>query len=181
MKWLEQLLPFRTVRLKPNPKYSVHPQLQKLVVTAECLESVTQGIEEERERRREGILYLLGLVDASTTVMVGSVQPRATTTASSFDVSSQAMADVVRTASRTGLYVVGQLHTHPRHAYHSTGDETGARIRFSGFTSIVVPSYGDRLPDLTGIIVFVIDHDGTFQPFDASELVVLPRGALWRI
>lgn len=41
------------------------------------------------------------------------------------------------------LLVVAQVHTHPREAFHSSGDDSGA-VGFSpGFLSLVVPRFGD--------------------------------------
>ena len=56
---------------------------------------------------------------------------------------------VVRAAVDRGLQVVGQVHTHPGDAYHSDGDNAGARIAFTGYVSIVLPDYGRDLPALT--------------------------------
>ena len=65
------------------------------------------------------------------------------------------MARVVRTAIDCGLQVVGQVHTHPGKAFHSAGDDDGARIAYTGFISIVIPDYGRNLPELTRAATYV--------------------------
>lgn len=180
MNWLSSVSGWLRKPGMPSKKGMIRPESPRVVVTAEGMTAITNGLATERAARHEGIVYLLGVVDGSVTLIVGAIRPTARTTAGSFEVSSRSMALVVRTASNAGLYVVGQLHSHPGPAYHSEGDELGAQIRFPGFTSIVVPCYGDTLPDLTGAAVFVIDEDGEFQERDVTDVTVLPRGAFWQ-
>jgi len=159
----------------------IQAEPQRVILTAGCLAAIDQGIAEERNARHESIVYLLGLTNGTTTLVVGAVRPAATTTTGSFDVTSGSMAAVIRSASKAGLHMVGQLHTHPGAAYHSAGDETGARIRFPGFTSIVVPGYGDRLLDLKDVAVYVVNETGRFREIDGTGLTVLPPDTLWRM
>ena len=86
-----------------------------------------------------GSLTFSGLSNRATIVVVADMRPEARTMPASFNVSSVAMARVVRAASDAGLQVVGQIHTHPDRAFHSGGDEDGARIVYGGCVSIVVP------------------------------------------
>jgi proteasome lid subunit RPN8/RPN11 len=107
----------------------------------------------------EGIAYLFGLTNGITTLVVGAMRPQARTTAGSFNVTPVAMASVVRAASDAGLQVVGQIHTHPRLAFHSDGDVDGARIVYDGYVSIVVPEYGRLLPSLAGAAFYIYAGD----------------------
>jgi proteasome lid subunit RPN8/RPN11 len=109
---------------------------------------------QEIARGHEGIAYLFGQTNGATTVVVGAIRPEARTTVGSFNVTSVAMARVVRAATDAGLQVIGQIHTHPGQAYHSDGDEDGARIVYDGYVSIVVPEYGRRLPSLNGAAIY---------------------------
>jgi proteasome lid subunit RPN8/RPN11 len=83
------------------------------------------------------------------------------------------MARIVRSAANNGLQVVGQLHTHPGEAYHSDGDEYGARIAYSGYVSIVVPAYGRRLPALDGAAVFFFRNRLGFLQLDPSRFTIV--------
>ena len=87
-------------------------------------------------------------------MIVGAIRPESHATIGSFNVSSVAMARVVRAANDIGLQVVGQVHTHPKLAYHSGGDDDGARIVYDGYISIVVPGYGRELPSLRGAAIY---------------------------
>jgi len=70
----------------------------------------------------------MGQTDGSSTLAVTVVRPQAATAPGSVNVNSRAVARVVRLAIDRGLQLVGQVHTHPGEAYHSPGDDEGARI-----------------------------------------------------
>jgi proteasome lid subunit RPN8/RPN11 len=131
---------------------------------------LSQGIREGHE----AVVYLLGQTDGETTVIVAAVSPRAKTTWGSFRVDATAMARVVRAAADHGLQVVGQLHTHPGGAYHSDGDQDGARIVYAGYVSIVVPDYGRRLPTMEGAAVFFFRGGTGFIQLDPPMFSIVP-------
>ena len=120
----------------------------------------------------EGIAYLFGMTNGATTLVIGAMRPEARTTPGSFDVSPVAMARVVRKANDAGLQVVGQIHTHPRQAFHSGGDEDGARIAYDGYVSIVVPDYGRHLPALTAAAAYFF-RSGAFLQIGRKALTVV--------
>jgi proteasome lid subunit RPN8/RPN11 len=128
----------------------------------------------EIKQGHEGIAYLLGQSDGTTTVAVAAIRPEATTTRGSFAVGSPAVAKVVRAAVEAGLQLVGQVHTHPGEAYHSDGDIDGARIAYTGFVSIVVPDYGRNLPSLDGAVAYMVRGNIGFVPIDASHIGSVP-------
>jgi proteasome lid subunit RPN8/RPN11 len=97
--------------------------------------------------------------------------PTATTTAGSFNVSAIAMATVVRSAANLGLAVVGQVHTHPRQAFHSEGDFDGMRIRYPGYVSIVLPNYGRLFPKWTGAEILMCAGPHDYFEIDSASLV----------
>lgn len=45
---------------------------------------------------------------------------------------------------RRGEFLLAQVHSHPRDAFHSETDDEGAACGDPGFLSIVVPNYADR-------------------------------------
>ena len=130
----------------------------------------------EIEKGDEGIAYLLGQSDGSNTLAVTAIRPHAKTTQGGFAVTSAAMADVVRSAVDCGLQLVGQVHTHPGRAYHSEGDEDGARIAYSGYVSIVLPDYGRRLPQLDGAATYMFRSGGGFTPLRQKQIPSSRRG-----
>jgi proteasome lid subunit RPN8/RPN11 len=140
------------------------------------VDAVKSALAEDTGRGHEGIAYLLGRTDGETTLAVAAFKPLAHTTPGSFEVGTLAMAKVVRAAADLSLQMVGQVHSHPGSAHHSDGDVTGARSRYAGYVSIVLPSYGRRLPALTGAAVYMYAPAAGFVEVDATALRVIPAG-----
>ena len=163
------------LRPRRRPRYRVLPPEvgRRLVLAYGCLEGLRECLAPEIEKRHEGIAYLYGQTDGSTTVAVGAIRPVARTTAGSFEVSSIAMARVVRVVSDLGLQVVGQAHSHPHLAHHSDGDEEGARIAYQGFVSLVAPEYGRHLPSVDGCAVYFFDK-GRFVDLPSHAVTIVP-------
>jgi proteasome lid subunit RPN8/RPN11 len=153
----KQLRTFLTALGKePAPAYRPvnNPPPRRLIMTQASVLVMRDCVAPEIARGHEGIAYLFGQTNGATTVVVGAIRPESRTTSGSFNVSSIAMARVVRQATDAGLQVIGQIHTHPGQAYHSDGDEDGARIAYDGYVSIVVPNYGRQLPSLAGAAIY---------------------------
>lgn len=153
------------------------PQPPRLILTEPSLMALKSCLEPEIKQGKEGIVYMLGQSDGTTTLVVSIIRPQAQTTWGSFEVSSLAMAEVVRKSVSFGLHVVGQAHTHPLNAYHSKGDEKGARIAYKGYVSIVFPNYGRLLPKLDGIAAYMLDHKSNFAPID-RDLITIASGKI---
>jgi hypothetical protein len=69
--------------------------------------------------------------------------------------------------------VVGQVHTHPKDAYHSDGDEDGARIAYTGYVSLVLPDYGRRLPLFDEAAIFIFRAPGSFVEVEPSHFTII--------
>lgn len=154
------------------------PPSPKLVLTRDCFHAVQAGLAPEVQRGHEGIIYLLGRTDGTVTLGVAVFRPQAHTTAGSFNVSAAAMAPCMTAASNLNLQVVGQIHTHPGQAYHSDGDVEGARIRYAGYVSLVIPDYGRRLPSLAGTAAYIWQN-GAWGALADTDLVIIPGAGPW--
>lgn len=161
---------------RPQPRR--FPPASKLLLTRACLDAVRTGLAPETERGHEGIVYLLGRTDGTVTLAVAVFRPQARTTPGSFDVPAAAMAACVTAASNLDLQVVGQVHTHPGHAYHSSGDVEGARIRYAGYVSVVIPDYGRRLPGLPGLAAYIW-QDSTWRELAIADVIIIPGAGPW--
>ena len=160
----------RRLRRAPEP-----PPRLRVVMTAQCRELMTSGLRKNMQDGHEGVVYFVGLTAGTTTLAVSAILPDAATTHGSFDVGARELGKIIRTASMAGLQVVGQLHTHPRQAFHSAGDLKGMRIRYPGYFSIVVPDYGALLPSFEQSHTLMWTTDG-FREIDES-ISVFERGA----
>ena len=145
-----------------------------MILTEPAVTALQACLEPNIKQGKEGIAYLLGQSDGITTLVVSVIRPQAVTTRGSFSVSSLAMAQVMRTAVGYGLHAVGQAHTHPGEAYHSEGDNEGARIAYNGYVSVVFPDYGRYLPALDGAAAFMFQNNNEFVPIGADRIVIVP-------
>ena len=143
----------------------------KVRMTTHCRDQTTKYLQASAQRGHEGIVYFVGLTDGTTTMALYAMLPEALSTPRSVDVSARDLGKIIRSACEAGLQLVGQLHTHPRAAYHSEGDALGMRIRHPGYFSIVVPDYGTRLPSLRESHMMMWTADG-FQEIDAPVQLV---------
>lgn len=154
---------------RPGP-----PPPPRLILTQPCLQAICACLEPEIRRGHEGVAYLLGQTDGTVTLAVATVRPEAVTSPGSFAVSAPAMAKVVRTATKTGLQLVAQVHTHPGQAYHSDGDVEGARVVYGGFVSAVFPDYGRRLPALDGAAIYMFRSEASFVEVAPERIGIVP-------
>lgn len=159
----------RKPAFRPGP-----PAPPRLILTEPCVAALQSCMEPEIRKGHEGIAYLLGQSDGTTTLIAAAIRPQARTTRGSFAVASPAMAQIVRSAVSLCLQVVGQVHTHPGKAYHSEGDEEGARIAYSGYVSIVLPDYGRRLPALDGAATYMFRAGSNFVSIDPDRIIIVP-------
>ncbi len=160
---------FRWRGFRPGPE-----EPPRLILTEPSVVALRRCLDPEIKRGNEGIVYLLGQCDGTTALVVSVVRPEARTTPGSFSVSSTAMAEIVRKAVGVGLQVVGQAHTHPRLAYHSDGDDKGARIAYPGYVSVVFPNYGRDLPAWDGAVAYSFRLGDGFVAIETGRITLVP-------
>jgi proteasome lid subunit RPN8/RPN11 len=170
-RWIQQLFSPAT--------HSITAPVAKVLITQSCLEAIGSGLEPEIRKGHEGIVYLLGRTDGVNTLAIAVFRPQAITTRGSFHVEPRAMIGCMQIAARYELLVVGQLHTHPGDAYHSDGDVEGARIRYPGYASVVLPNYGRQLPDLKGAAAYLWDAGGVWRELASHDLIIIPGSGPW--
>lgn len=150
------------------------PQISMAIAANEAMSAALQ---DKSRQLHEGILYLGGWIKDRQTIITSVFLPDAITSRGSFKVSGESMAEIVNRVCSLGLEVVGQLHTHPCDAYHSDGDVVGATLVRPGFVSIVVPDYGQKLPDLADSCVFVWDSNLGFVEMPSTSINLVPHYA----
>jgi proteasome lid subunit RPN8/RPN11 len=160
---------------KPLYTRAAESSRPKLLLTEACLAGLQDCLAPEMCQGHEGIAYLFGRTDGEITLAVTAFRPEAQTTPGSFLVEPPAMARGVRSAVNLSLQVVAQVHTHPSMAYHSDGDVEGARIRYPGYSSIVLPDYGRSLPRLDDAAAYFFDRSNTWVQLESNEVVVIPE------
>jgi proteasome lid subunit RPN8/RPN11 len=137
--------------------------------------AIEKCLKDNIRRRHEGICYLYGVIGEKVSLAVSAIKPESETTSGSFFVSAKSMARVVREAANDKLQVVGQVHTHPRLAFHSDGDDKGAHTAYDGYISIVLPNYGKELPSFNGAAFFVYVKGHGFIEVSSSKAIIVPE------
>ena len=171
--WLKRILGH-----KPK-SIPIRPQPAKLLVTAGALDDLMTALMQSQRLRHEGVAYLLGRTDGTVTLAVAVFAPEAQTTAGSFHVQTRAMASCTRAAARFELQVVAQVHTHPGRAYHSDGDVEGAKIRYPGYASLVLPEYGRHLPSLAGAAAYLWQKPYGWVELSDDDIIIIPANGPW--
>lgn len=162
---------FRAIIGKPKIKILETPR--RLVLTAQCVDELETALAPARARRHEGVALLFGLAGDEATLAVASIAPDAETSPGHFFVGKPAMATAIRAAADLGLAVIGQAHTHPKHAHHSEGDIQGLHICYPGFTSLVFPDYGARLPSFNGADILLYGRKKRWARLEPKDVVLM--------
>jgi proteasome lid subunit RPN8/RPN11 len=163
----------RFLGLKPQYRVLTEPAAHRVLFAETFPYVLRKCIEPEITHKHEGLAYLFGQTDGKTTIILGVARAEAYTTPGSFEVSAVAMARVVRKINDAGLQLIGQAHSHPGQAFHSDGDDAGARIAYQGFVSIVVPDYGQHLPAMNGWAVYFF-REGHFAQLTGKDVSCVP-------
>lgn len=140
----------------PQPKRSAPAAW----VSAGLLDRTAAVLRESGSRgeSHEGIVYWAGRRIGNECFITTLMAPAAQTTYGSFNTSSAANAKVIMYLAKSGLELIGQVHSHPGpYVDHSDGDDERALMPYEGFYSVVVPIYasqGMRPLTICGVHVF---------------------------
>lgn len=154
------------------------PQPPRLIITADCIEALRIAFAPTLQIGHEGVAYLLGRTDGVVTIAVAVFAPTARTSFGGFFVEPRAMATCTQLAAKHELQIVAQVHTHPRQAFHSDGDVEGAKIRYPGYASVVLPDYGAALPSLAGAAAYLW-HQDSWKTLAPRDVIVIAGAGPW--
>jgi len=90
---------------------------------------------------RECVLLWLGRREKGVQKIVDVYRPEQIGTVDYFEIPRNGMAELMTRLRVDGLYVVSQVHTHPKEAFHSYADDRWAIVRHVGALSIVLPRF----------------------------------------
>ena len=115
-------------------------------MNAKCVEISSEEIEKSIQLlrdagERECVLLWLGRKEKGVQTIVEVYRPEQIGTVDYFEIPRNGMAELMTRLRVNGLYVVSQVHTHPREAFHSYADDRWAIVRHEGALSIVLPCF----------------------------------------
>lgn len=132
-------------------RYRVPQQIVQ--ASAEDLRRLGRGIKEAV------VLWQGRVVDQSIAEVTKLVVPRQETGPLHFNIPLQERLRLMQLVAAENEFILVQLHTHPREAFHSKADDTMAITKHVGAISIVIPNFGMRWSgSLAETAVFV--HQG---------------------
>ena len=121
----------------------IPPNLSRYRVPASVLAGTARALFETGGGIREAVALWAGRVrDATLAEVTRIVVPHQVTGPLHFNVPLQERLRILRELSPLGEFVLVQLHTHPRQAFHSEADNTMAITKHTGAISIVIPNFG---------------------------------------
>jgi hypothetical protein len=107
-----------------------------------------------RDGGHEGMAFWAGYEAGNATVILQAIVPNAAHSNQRVMATAAAVGDAARTARRTGLGVLCQVHSHPGDdARHSDGDDELILLPFEGMLSVVIPNFGLHFEGLAGACV----------------------------
>ena len=104
--------------------------------SAETLRTLSGG------RRESVVLWQGKLLDELTAEITGLVVPRQVTGPYHFNIPLAERLALIEEVAEVEEFILIQLHTHPRQAFHSPADDRMAITKHQGAVSIVVPNFG---------------------------------------
>lgn len=127
----------------PERITNIPPTLARYRVTAPLLSESAAALWNTGQGVREAVILWQGKVVSPTDAEVTKIIiPRQVTGPLHFNVPLPERLRIMRELASLGEFVLIQLHTHPREAFHSEADDTMAITKHTGAISIVVPNFG---------------------------------------
>lgn len=129
-------------RLTPLP---IAPPRGRLIVAEQVIEPTLTAFRNSagEDGPHEGLVLWLGCTAGTTSIVLGTACPPTRHGRDFVFLDERAVAAASRSARRSGLGVIAQVHSHPGDdTRHSDGDDELILMPYEGMFSVVVASYG---------------------------------------
>jgi len=127
----------------------------------------------QEARDRECVLLWLGRREGGGQRVIEVYHPIQKASADYFEIPRDGMMELMDRLRSQGLYVVSQVHSHPKEAFHSRADDRWAIVRHCGALSIVLPWFatGATLENFLEVAaVYQLDTANVWQPLRETPL-----------
>ncbi len=153
----------------------IPPTISRYQVPADIVRDTVQTLKTHSAGWREAVALWQGRVlDAHTARVTGLIVPRQDTGPLHFNVPLAERLRIVGEVSAVDEFILIQLHTHPREAFHSEADDRLAITKHTGAISIVVPDFADRWTgDFLETSVHISLGSGRWRELSPSEVRTL--------
>ncbi len=146
----------------------------KLKITAKILSESIKLL--KSSSKREKVILWLGENKEDIFFADEVYVPEQVTDVDYFHIPEESMKALMDKIRKSGKILVAQVHTHPRHAFHSHADDKWAILRHENAYSIVVPFFCKRITTSNFFIkavTFVLTLDNKWQHVDNSNIIIL--------
>lgn len=106
------------------------------------------------------VLWQGRVVDETTAVVTKLIVPRQETGPFHFNIPLPERLRLLQLVAAENEFILVQLHTHPREAFHSKADDTMAITKHVGAISVVIPNFGMQWSGGMGGDTAVFIHHG---------------------
>jgi hypothetical protein len=122
---------------------AVPPSLRVYRIPANILAESVAALRDLGQGIREAVILWQGKVLNDTTAEITKVhRPRQIAGELHFNVPFPERMRILSEIARDGGFILIQLHTHPRQAFHSQADDRMAITKHTGALSVVIPDFG---------------------------------------
>ena len=119
------------------------PTVRRYRLPAAVLNDTIRVLREVGQGIKEAVVLWQGRVeDAETAAVTRVIVPRQETGPLHFNVPLRERLRILAEVSSADEFILIQVHTHPRQAFHSEADDRLAITKHTGAISIVVPDFG---------------------------------------
>ena len=143
-------------------------QRRVLAESAQALKDIGGGVKEAV------ILWQGRVLDETIAEITRLIVPRQVTGPLHFNVPLVERLRILREIAAVREFIVVQLHTHPREAFHSEADDTMAITKHTGAVSIVIPDFGTRWDgDLSDTAIFIHRGGAKWRALSRAQISAL--------
>lgn len=148
----------------------------RFVIPVAVAQESLQAIDDAARTGDERFVVWSGVIDGSSFRFRRAIVPRQTCHKTRdgllVTIDGQTMFELSRDCYQHGELLAGQIHAHPREAYHSGADDELAIVAIPGSISVVVPDFArDGLAAVARWVCFQLQGDGRWTGLPSSVSV----------
>lgn len=141
-----------------------------ILPTAILQDTLTRLREGGRRRHERVVLWLAPAAGGAATTIQEAYEPQQETAKDAFYLPPHSLQALMERLHRGRLRVVGQIHTHPKAAFHSKADAEWAIVRHVGALSLVLPRFA-----ATTTVANFLDEVKTYQLSETRLWTLTPN------
>lgn len=153
----------------------VPPTIRRYRVPLPILRSTAKAIQRVGQGRREAAVLWQGRIVTDTEAEITTlIVPKQITGPTHFNIPVEERLRIIDEINKVGEYILVQLHTHPKEAFHSDSDDRHAITKHLHAISIVIPHFGKHW---SGVIAETSVHlnlgGGIWRRLTSAEIIQL--------